>query len=266
MLRVLNCVDRLAKMRAEERRSTVQKRTKTIMAVTIALALVFGGVAAAFATHVITLSAKPTAVVYPHSSKLTVNVSDAGQSVPATLTIQSHYVDGGDWTFFRSITASKSAEGTFTVPVPALKGTTEFRVLESGVATSEVVTISVAANLSAPRVPAVFKFVGKRTGFVVTGSIRPRHNYGSKPVLLELKRYDTASKSWVSVETTLAQIVKPGKGELKAYKAGYSFWRGSFASIAKPSTRSTVMWRVEASHEDTAHVKSTSKSKQFRIW
>lgn len=266
MFGVSNYVDRLATMRAEERRSTVQRRTKMIVGVAIALALVFGGIAAAFAAHVITLSAKPTVVVYPHSSKLTVNVSDAGKSVPATLTIQSRYIDGGDWTLFRSITASKSAEGTFTVPVPTLKGTTLFRVIESNVATSEVVTISVAADLSAPRVPAVFRFVGKRTGFTVTGSIRPRHNVGSKPVLLELKKYDATTKSWVSVETTLAQIVKPGWGEMKMYKDGYSSWRGNFASVVKSSSRSLVKWRVEASHEDTAHVKSASKSKEFRIW
>lgn len=240
----------------------MHKRTKMVLGVSLALALVFGGVAAAFAAHMITLSASPAKVVYPKPSKLTINVSDGGASVPATLTIQSRYVDGGDWVNFRSIPASKSAEGTLTVTVPVLKGTTEFRVVESGVATSQVATVSVAARLSQPRVPAAFRFVGKRTKFVVSGSILPRHDYGSKPVVLELKKWDAASKTWVSVETTLAQIVKPGKADMAVYKLGYGIWSGSFSAAVK----GTAQWKIEASHEDTAHVKSTSVSKQFRIW
>ncbi len=247
----------------------MHNRTKMVIGAVLALALVFGGVAAAFAAHAITLSVKPDRVMYPHKSNVTVGL-DGFASAPATVTVQYRYVDGGDWKNWRTISASRSAEGTrVTLPATAsiLKGTTEFRAFESGVATSQVVTVTVLARLSRPHVSQLNGF-GQAKGFrafrtrersvvsrsfTIRGQIWPAHPSGKDAVKLEFAKKDGAN--WVP-QPEMTRMVKISRGRAcdRHTKDFMSSWG---TTLPVPSEG---RWRVTASHEDTAHAMSSMVS------
>ena len=237
----------------------MHKQTKMVIGAVLALALVFGGVAAAFGAHVITLSAKPNRVMYPHKSNVTVGL-DGFASGPATVTVQYRYVDGGEWKNWKTISASRTAEATrVTLPATAsfLKGTTEFRAFESGVATSQVVTVTVLARLSKPHVSQV---MGRAKGrvfitrnFTIRGQIWPAHPSGKDAVKLEFAKKDGAN--WVP-QPALTRMVKIAKGRMwDRYTRDFMSSWGTTLPVP-----SKGRWQVKASHEDTAHAMSYTMS------
>lgn len=225
------------------------RRTKVVIGAALATCLLLGTAAAAFAAPMLSLSPTRSVVTYPQPTWLKVSAADEGVAVPTTVTVQYLPVGATAWKNFRTLPASRTAEGTVTVSVAPywLKKTTAFRAIAEGLE-SEIATVSVKARLSAPVVPAKVK-AGRRV--TVKGFIWPRHAVGSRPV--EVKFWKWESGQWTY------------KGSVHPKIVGKNGDRSKWQFTRYVGSKAKGKWRIQVSHEDAEHVASTSKFTYVRV-
>jgi hypothetical protein len=225
------------------------RRSKTLLAASLAALMLLGSAAAAIAAPMLSLSATRTVVTYPQPTWLKINAADEGAAVPTTVTVQYLPVGATEWKTLRTVAASRTAEGTVTVPVSPyrLRKTTAFKAVAEGLE-SEVVTVSVKARLSAPVVPAKVK-AGRHV--TVKGLIWPRHAVGSRPVTVKFWKWENGD--WVYKGAVHPRIV--GKYD---DRSKWQFTRHVHA-------HDKGKWRIQVSHEDADHVESTSRFTYVKV-
>ena len=225
------------------------RRTKVLISASLAALMVVGTAAVAIAAPILSLTATRDVVTYPQPTWLKVNASDEGASVATTGTIQYLPIGATEWKKLRTVAASRTAEGTVTVPVAPywLKSTTAFKATAEGLE-SEVVTVSVRARLSAPIAPRTVK-AGRHV--TIRGFIWPRHAAGSRPV--EVKFWKWESGDWVYKGSAHPKIVRRwGDG---------SKWQ--FTRHVHGADKGK--WRMQVYHEDAKHVASMSRFGYVRV-
>ena len=245
--------------------------TRALVATSILVALVLGGATAAYGAYSLTVTTRPAVVTYPHASRVIVGL-DGFASAPTTVTMQYRRVDGGDWATWskRVIRAKQSAEATsffFTATPPWLNQTTEFRALVSGVATSNVATITVKARITQPQV--AFSQPRKKVPRTVQfrGLIWPAHLKASDVVTLTF--WKLVGRTWVArPDLTLQASISRWKFWLPWDRRTFDFaskWQVTVpvSQFDNPVNRSR--WRVQASHADTAHAPSQAAAQWFWI-
>ncbi len=244
---------------------------KTLVAMTVLVALLLAGAAPAFGDYTLTVSTSPSTVTYPHKSKVVVGL-DGFASSPATITMQYRRVDGGEWTTWsrRMISAVRSAEATsyhFTATPPWLNETTEFRAVVSGEATSNVATVTVAARIVQPG--AILSKPRKAADRTITfrGLIWPAHLKGTDVVTLTF--WKQVGRTWVEQpDLTLTAKIStwrywlPWTGRQRDHASKWAV-AVPISHFGNPANR--TRWQVQASHEDTAHAASQSRPNWFWI-
>jgi len=225
------------------------RSTRLLAGLSLAALLVFATAATAFAAPVLSLSATRTTVTYPQPTWLKVAATDGGVPVPTAVTIQYRPVGTTQWKLFRAVSASRTAEGTVTVPVAPyrLKSITAFRAIANGLE-SATTTVSVKARLSAAVAPRVV-----RAGRWVTvrGTIAPRHAKGSRPVPVKVWKWEGGK--WVLKATRHPKIVKQ--------HADSSKWLYRVRAHGHDKGK----WRIRVYHEDAKHVASVSRYTYVRV-
>ncbi len=225
------------------------RKTRVLVGASLAALMLLATAATAIAAPMLSLSATRSVVTYPQPTWLKLNASDNGASVATTVAVEYQPIGATEWKRFRTISASRTAEGTVTVPVAPywLKGTTAFRAVAQGLE-SETVNVSVKARLSAPIAPRTIK-AGRRV--TVRGFIWPRHAVGSRPVVVKLWKWE--SGRWVYKGHVHPKIVR-------RYGDG-SKWQFT----KKVHGHDKGKWRVRVYHEDQKHVASASRFAYFRV-
>lgn len=226
--------------------TTVMKR---LIGVALVAAMVLGTAAVAFAAPALTLTSTRSTVTYPQPTWLKLVSADGAVSVPATVTIQFRRIGSETWTNYRQIAATRTAEGTVTVPVAPffLRSITGFRAVAEGLE-SDVTTVSVKARLSAPKAPMS---VRARRHVTVKGFIWPRHAVGTRPVAVTVWKWERGG--WVEKGVVHPKIV--GK-TTDGSKWQFTRWVGR---------NDKGKWRLQVSHEDYKHAASTSRYSYVRV-
>jgi hypothetical protein len=225
------------------------KLAKWFVGASLVTAMVLGTVAGAAAAPALTLTSTRSSVTYPQPTWLKLVAADGAVSVPTTVTIQLRHIGDETWTNYRRIAASRTAEGTVTVPVSPffLRSITGFRAVAVGLE-SEVTTVAVKARLSAAKAPMSVK---ARRRVTVKGFIWPRHAAGTRPVNVTIWKWEGGG--WVEKGTVHPKIV--GK------TADGSKWQ--FTRQVGADDKGT--WRLQVSHEDMKHAASTSRYSYIRV-
>jgi hypothetical protein len=214
-------------------------RRRTLLAGTLAVVLVLGLTAPALADPVLptlTISASPTAVMYPHGSALTVAGFDAD---PATATILAMPAGASVWT----TTTLTATTATPTVTVNP-KLTTAYMAVVDGVS-SDPVTVTVATRLVKPQ---------------VAGSIRLGRTVTIKSVMQPREMSATVTLTIFKQVTTLTRV---GRGRLKKSTSWVQYAAVTVPlTVANSSTdRWSMRWqptelgyyRIVVSHQDGAY-------------
>jgi len=222
---------------------------KFLLGASLAIAMLFGTAATAFAAPALSLTSTRATVTYPQPTWLKLVSADGTVSVPATVTIQYRAIGTDAWKNLRTIAASRTAEGTVTVPVAPyfLKVITGFRAVADGLE-SDVTTVAVKARLSAAKAPMT---INRRHRVTVKGFIWPRHSVGSRPV--DVKVWKWEGGAWVEKATIHPKIV--------AKTADGSKWR--FTRYVHANDKGK--YRLRVSHEDTKHAASASAYSYIRV-
>ena len=218
-----------------------------LTAVALVAVLVLGAASAAMAAPILSIKAKTDVVTFPHGTVLYVGAAEEGKPTPTRMVVQYRKIGCDTWKYLRTISASRSAEGTASVWVGhnVLDRTAGFRVIStSGGLESEVATVGVKAALSRPVVRKVVVATKRARWVEVKGFINPRHKAGTRPV--EVKIWKKEGSDWVLKGTLHPKIVS------QTYLG--SKWAFGF----KVSADRKGLWRLQVSHEDTGHVASTS--------
>ncbi len=227
----------------------MNRRTRIALGVALAAMLLLTGVAAAFAVTTLTLSATKTEITYPQATWLKLRASDGEASTATTVTVQIRPVGAADWKPYRTVVASRTGEGTVTIPVAPyrLTSNTGFRAIAEGLE-SEVVTVSVKARLSAPVAPLRVVH-GRRV--TVQGFIWPAHKLGTRPVKVRVWKWE--SGAWVA------------KGHLHPKIVGRRYDRSRWAFTRWVGKADKGTWRLQVSHEDEKHAFSKSPFTYMRV-
>ncbi len=226
------------------------KRTVRIaLSMSLVAALVLGTAAVAFATPALTLASTRAEVTYPQPTRLKLVAADEGVAVATTVTVQYRPIGTDEWKTLRTVSASRTAEGTVTVTVPPykLKSITGFRAVAEGLE-SEVTTVAVKARLSMAHHSRQAK-AGRTIKF--KGNIWPRHAKGSTPVTVTMWKWDKGG--WVEMGT-----VQP---TIWGHTAESSKWRFARTFFAEDKGK----WRFQVTHEDEKHAASTSRYSYLRV-
>lgn len=223
--------------------------TKTLIGAAMVVVMTFGVVGIAFAAPTLTLTPTRSVVTYPQPTWLKLVSADGTASVATTVTIQYRPVGSDTWKKLRIVSAARTGEGTVTVPVAPffLKGATGFRAIAEGLE-SDVTTVAVKARLSAAIAPSMIK---APRSVRVHGFIWPRHAKGSTPVTVTAWKWEGGE--WVLKTTFAPKIVSPAKDSSK--------WQFRLTLGAEDKGK----WRLQVSHEDTAHAASVSRFSYYRV-
>jgi len=220
----------------------MRRLTRALVGILVVTAMLLGAVAIAQGATTLTLTSTRSSVVYPQMTWLKLLSADGTMPVAARVMIQYRPIGTATWRNLRAISASRTAEGTVTIPVGPviLRSITGFRAVATGLE-SEVTTVAVKARLSRPVAPRVIR--AKRY-VTVRGFIWPRHAVGTRPVEVTVWKWD--GTTWVEMAKLHPKIV--GR-VLNGAKWQFKRW---------VSADDVGRWRLQVSHEDTAHAASVS--------
>ncbi len=227
----------------------MKRTTKTLLGISLIAAMVLGTAAVAVAAPALTLTPTRTTVTYPQPTWLKLVAADEGVSVATTVTVQYRPIGTEVWKTLRTVSASRTAEGTVTVTVPPykLKSITGFRAVAEGLE-SDVTTVAVKARLSMTHQRSQVK-AGHTVKF--KGHIWPRHAKGSTPVTVTMWKWDKSH--WVEMGT-----VQP---TIWGRTADSSKWRFARTFFAEDKGK----WRFQVTHEDEKHAASNSRYSYLRV-
>ena len=225
-------------------------RKKLVVGVGLAAVMLLATVAMAFAVPMLSLTATKSVVTYPHMTSLKLRAADGDTSTATTVTVQYRPVGAPDWKKFRTISASRTGEGTVTIAVPPtfLKSTTGFRAIATEGLESSVVTVTVKAKLSKAIAPATIR--GRRC-VTVRGFIWPAHAVGTRPVTVKVWKWENGA--WVL------------KARLHPKIVGKHGDRSMWAFTKKVSKADKGKWRLQVSHVDAKHACSRSAYSYLRV-
>lgn len=224
----------------------IRMHKKGTLFAALVVALVLGVAAMAMATSPLpTLTATKAVVIYPHTAAL-VSVTD-------TPSVLMKRVAGTDeWVKVVDLAAGNAT--TSVMPT----ATAGYKVVSDAVE-SDVVTISVKAQMQHPQVSGKFR---RRHSLLVKGWIAPLHSAGAS-VLMTFQR-------WEKVTTTVT-IAGKGKGKSTVKKIIKYQWVRHGNAVSVPLVRKnslqskyaykftpglTGKWRIVVAHEDTEHVRN----------
>jgi hypothetical protein len=220
-------------------------RTRVRLGIAIAAVAVFAVAAIASAEGLLSLSASPLKVTYPHRSTLTVTFPTTD---PATATILAMPVGASEWT----TTTLKATTATPTVSVKP-KVTTAYKACLSDELMSEPVTVSVAAKLSRPQIGS---------------NIRKNHTYRIKGTMQPGEKEASVTVTFYRMETVSTTVVIHGVGHVRrsdkwvkhsSVEVGLTYRNSQTSSwTTKWTPREKGWWKVVVSHEDAAHVASSA--------
>lgn len=227
--------------RGEQGMRTEPSPRKMTAVALLACALVASLIWAAHAAAATQISLDPVSPVpYGGTASVTGTFSADVPLPPGIELSVSVWEPPGVWT--TDGTASVRGDGSFAYSSEPLYGITRLLFGFAGDAslepTSASCDVSVAARLGAPSVPLI---VTKGYGFEVTGTLEPRHEAGSYPVILYGYRYEAGG--WVRKIAARAMAIDEGG------KTRYS------VTMSLPYAGT---WAVRARHRDVDHADSWS--------
>ncbi len=222
----------------------MRRRSTWILAGVVALT--FAVVATAVAVTQPSLTARPTAVTYPHSAKLI-------SSVETTSVVMRLLAGASEWTTFAVVPAGES-----TRVVNRPKSSATYKLVSDSIESTPV-TITVRAQLTKPQVIGR----GHKKGLhKVNGAVAPLHATGGQVQLsffLWKKLVTTATaRGGNGHQITRYEWVQSGDTAdvpLTRRNSQWSKWTYRW----RPSAIGT--WKVVVSHEDTAHVAASASTK-----
>jgi len=212
------------------------------LAIAVAAVAVFAVAAMASAEGLLSLSASPLKVTYPHRSTLTVTFPTAD---PATATILAMPVGASEWT----TTTLKATTATPTVSVKP-KVTTAYKAYLSDTQISEPVTVSVAARLVKPQIGGNLRH---GYSYTVKGQMAPGEKDAT--VTVTFYRMTTVRRGVGHARKTIETWVVQGDSVLVGLKlrnAELSTWTMKWTPLP------AGWYKVVVSHEDAAHVASSA--------
>lgn len=197
----------------------------------------------------VTLSASDATPRYSGSTTLKAAVRTV-EGVPlAGRSVIFEVLSGTTWVSLG--TATSPANGLVSRSVTGLTSARTYRARIAysstyGAAGSAQLRVAPRVSLSTPAVPAA---VSRGRSFSVSGTIKPRHSAGSRPVRLEFYKYEGGA--WVLKKTVSAKV------------KNYSTYSKYTVSV---SLALSGRWRVRAYHaSDSSNALSTSAYHEFKV-
>ena len=211
------------------------------LAIAVAAVAVFAVATVASAGVAVMLSPSAVMVKYPHSARLTVAFPDSGPETAAILAMPVN----GMWTTTTIVVTT--ATPSFSVKP---KVTTAYKAWTNDGMTSNLSTVSVAANLVKPQINGTL-----RKGYTVKGTITPAENGATVTVtFLRLETVTVPAKHGIghlrkSIWVQHTQVVVT----LTSVNSQVSKW-----SIKNWNPVEKGAWKIVVSHADLTHVASSA--------